>query len=235
MIWLKELTGFGNLAVLMPLATVMLLWLLLAHSHRVALWWAFAVVFCAGLTAVLKVFFYGCPPAPDLHSPSGHTSFSTLVYGAVTLATASQSRGVPRLIAIGVGAGFILAIAASRLLLHAHSAPEVVLGLAVGIVALALFAQPYRRCYKPTIWLSPLFVACGGLLLAFHGRELDTERLFQEIAVYYEIRCGSEHVAFLPEYGRFTSLPILGQLDAPKKPLAFGGGSRPRSSFGTGG
>ena len=45
------------------------------------------------------------------------------------------------MITIGVGAGFILSIAASRLLLHAHSAPEVGLGLAIGLAALALFGM----------------------------------------------------------------------------------------------
>jgi membrane-associated phospholipid phosphatase len=189
MAWLKTLTEFGDLAVLTPLATVMLLWLLLMRSPRGAAWWAMAVVFCAGLTAVLKVFFYGCPPTPDLHSPSGHTSFSTLVYGAMTLATAMQSRGLQRMIVIGGGASFILAIAASRLLV-AHKAPEVGLGLMIGIAALALFGQSYWRCCKVKIWLSPLFAAGGVLLLILHGRELDAERLFHEVAGYFHINCG---------------------------------------------
>jgi membrane-associated phospholipid phosphatase len=188
MAWLKALTEFGDLAVLMPLATVMLLWLLFMHSPRSAVWWAIAVVFCAGLSAVLKVSFYGCPPAHDLHSPSGHTSFSTLVYGAMTLVTATQSRGLPRVIAVGVGAGFILAIAASRLLLHAHSAPEVGSGLAIGIAALALFGRIYSQC-RAKVSLSPLFVVGGALLLFLYGRELDAERLFGKIAGYLQIHC----------------------------------------------
>ena len=81
--WLIALTGFGDTAVLTPLAAVMLLWLLFMRSPRGAAWWAIT-----GMTALLKVSFYGCPPTPDLHSPSGHTSLSTLVYGAMTLVTA---------------------------------------------------------------------------------------------------------------------------------------------------
>jgi len=79
--WLVALTGFGDTAVLMPLAAVMLLWLLVMRSPRGAVWWAITVAFCVGMTALLKVSFYGCPPTPDLHSPSGHTSLSTLVLG----------------------------------------------------------------------------------------------------------------------------------------------------------
>jgi hypothetical protein len=199
MVWLKALTKFGDLTLLAPLATVMLLWLLLARSPRCAAWWAIAVVFCTGLTAVLKVSFYGCPPTSHLHSPSGHTSFSTLIYGAMTLATATQSRGLPRMIAIGVGTSFILAIAASRLLL-AHSTAEVGLGLAIGIAALILFGHSYWRCCNAQIGLSSffraggslllVFVAEGALLLVLHGRELDAELLFHEIAGYFGINCG---------------------------------------------
>jgi membrane-associated phospholipid phosphatase len=186
--WLKTLSEFGDFAVLTPLATVMLLWLLLMRSPRGAAWWAIAVVCCAGLTAVLKVLFYGCPPTPDLHSPSGHSSFSTLVYGAMTLVTVMQRRGLQRIIVIGVGASFIIAIAISRLLL-AHNAPEVVLGLMIGIAALVLFGRGYWQCCK-AIWPSPLFMAGGALFLLFHGWEPDTERLFHEIAGYLRINCG---------------------------------------------
>jgi PAP2 superfamily len=184
--WLKALTEFGDFATLMPLAMVMLLWLLLMGSPRRAAWWAIAVVFCAGLTAVLKVFFYACPPTSHLHSPSGHTSFSTLIYGAMTLATATQSRGLPRMMAIGIGASLILGIAASRLLLVLHTAPEVGLGLVIGIADLLLFAQSYWRSSKTKVWLT---VAGGALLAILHGRELDAERLFHEIAGYFRISC----------------------------------------------
>jgi len=130
---LVALTGFGDTAVLMPLAAVMLLWLLVMRSPRGAVWWAITVAFCVGMTALLKVSFYGCPPTPDLHSPSGHTSLSTLVYGAMTLVTANETGGVRRIMAVSGGTGFILAIAASRLLLHAHSAAEVSVGLVMAI------------------------------------------------------------------------------------------------------
>ena len=186
--WLKALTEFGDLGVLMPLATVMLIWLLLIHSPRGMAWWTIAVIFCTGLTAVFKVFFYTCPPTPDLHSPSGHTSFSTLVYGAMTLVTARQTRGLQRIVAIIVGACFVLAIAASRLLL-AHNASEVGLGLAIGIAALILFGQGYWRHSKMQIWLSPLFAAGGAVLLVLHGRELDAEQLLGGIARYLQIDC----------------------------------------------
>lgn len=188
MTWLKALTEFGDIAVLAPLAAVMLVWLLLMRSPRGAAWWAIAVVFCAGLTAITKVSFYECPPIPDLHNPSGHTSFSTLVYGAIALVTATESAGSRRLIIISGSAGFMLAIAASRLLL-AHSAPEVVWGLVIGIASLTLFGQGYIRCRAARVSLSPLLVAGGTLLLVLHGRQLDAQQLLHAIARYFRIHC----------------------------------------------
>jgi membrane-associated phospholipid phosphatase len=160
--WLVALTEFGDIAVLMPLAAVMLLWLLLMRSPRAAAWWAIAVAVCASLTAMLKVSFYGCPPIPDLRSPSGHTSFSTLVYGAMALVTATERIGSRRIIAISGGVSFIVAIAVSHLLVYAHSALAVGLGLVIGISSVSVFGQGYLRDRPARVWLSPVFVAGGG-------------------------------------------------------------------------
>lgn len=174
--------------MLLRLAAVMLLWLLLLRSPG-AVWWAIAVAFCTGFTVILKVAFYDCPPTPDLHNPSGHTSFSTLVYGAMAPETATEHAGLRRILSIGAGAGFVVAIEASRLLLYAHSAPEVGLGLAIGIFSLTVFGQEYLRCRVARVWLFPLFVVGAVVLLLLHGRELDAEQLFRAIAGYLRIDC----------------------------------------------
>src|SRR5215471_18262782 len=127
--WLVALTDFGDLAVLVPLAVTILVWLL--YVPRGAARWTLALSICVGLTAWLKIVFYGCPPAGDMHSPSGHASLSTLVYGVLTLTAAAAWSGFRRVIVIGVGAGLILAIGVSRLLLDAHSLAEVGVGLII--------------------------------------------------------------------------------------------------------
>jgi membrane-associated phospholipid phosphatase len=186
---LVALTGFGDAAVLLPLAATVALWLLLSRAPGAAAWWAAAVVFCAGATAVAKIFFWGCPPIPELHSPSGHTSLSTLVYGAMALITAVEGgRWRPRIAAAG-GAGLILAIAVSRLLLDAHSVPEVVLGWLIGSASLALFAQGYRRCRPQDARLAPLLVGAAVLVSLLHGRELRAEELLHRITGYLRIDC----------------------------------------------
>jgi len=189
MFWLIALTQFGDLAVLLPLAAVMLLWLLFMRHSRDAAWWAIAVVLCAGSTAVLKIFFYACPPAPELHTPSGHTSLSILVYGAMALVSASETAGLRRLMTISGAAGFILAIAASRLLLNVHSTAEVSVGLLIGSAALALFGQSYMRRRAPKVWLSPLLVTGAAVILVLHGRELNAEESLRVASVYLQIHC----------------------------------------------
>ena len=184
--WLVTLTEFGDLAVLLPVAAAILIWLLLCSS-RAALSWVLALGLCVGLTVLLKIVSYGCPPVGDLHSPSGHTSLSTLIYGALTLAAATVRPGLQRVLVIGGGAGLILAIAVSRLLL-AHSAPEVGLGLVIGIVSLALFSRQCLEAPSTEVWA--LLVATGMLVSIFHGREVQAEEYLHWIAGYLHVHCG---------------------------------------------
>ena len=185
--WLVALTDFGDLAVLVPLAAAMLIWLL-RYFSRAAPRWAFALGLCVGLTALLKIAFYGCPPAGDMHSPSGHASFSTLVNGAFTLVAATAWPGPRRVLVIGGGAGLILAIGVSRLLLDAHSVAEVGLGLIIGIVSLALFSRRYLQAPNTNVW--PLLVAAGVLVSVLHGRELHAEQFLHRITGYFPVHCG---------------------------------------------
>jgi membrane-associated phospholipid phosphatase len=186
---LSALTEFGDTAVLMPLAAAMLLWLLAMRSPRDAGWWAIAVALCVGATVLLKVSFYGCPAATDLHNPSGHTSLSTLVYGAVALVTASQTEGMRRIIAVGGAAGLILVIAVSRLLLHKHSPAEITVGLVIGIAALTLFGSRYLRNRAGEMSLFPLLMAGGILVSVLHGRELRADEFLHKIVGYLSIHC----------------------------------------------
>jgi len=184
--YLVEITDFGDLAVLVPLAVAIPIWL-----HRVSgvtAQWILALSICVGLTALLKIVFYGCPPAGDMHSPSGHASLSTLVYGALAFTAAAAWPGLRRLIVIGVGAGLVSTIAVSRLLLDAHSLAEVGLGLIIGIVSLALFGQKYVQAPDTKVW--PLLIAAGVLISVLHGSQLHAEELLHRITGYVPLHCG---------------------------------------------
>jgi membrane-associated phospholipid phosphatase len=186
---LVALTEFGDAAVTLPLAAAICLWLVLSGAGRAAGWWAVSIVLCGGVTAVSKVFFWGCPPISDLHSPSGHTSLSTLVYGATTLIAAFEGGDRRRPVAIAAGFGLVLAIGVSRLLLDAHSVPEVLLGWLIGGAALALFGWEYRRCRPPDARLAPLLVGIAVLASLMHGQQLHAEELLHRITGYLRIDC----------------------------------------------
>jgi membrane-associated phospholipid phosphatase len=186
---LAAVTGFGDAAVLLPLAATILLWLVLGRALRAAAWWAVSVIFCGGVTAALKILFWGCPPIVGMRSPSGHTSLGTLVFGAIALMIAIEGGAWRRRIAAAGVVGVILAIAVSRLLLDVHSVSEVILGWIIGSASLALFARGYRRCRPTAIRLAPLLLGAAVLVSVLHGRELRAEELLHRIADYLGIAC----------------------------------------------
>jgi membrane-associated phospholipid phosphatase len=189
---LRALTDFGDSAVLLPLALTLLIWLAFRSPRHLAPWWAGTFFVCAGITAVLKVYFFACPPLADLRSPSGHTALSMLVYGALAVVAAGQILRW-RLVLIAGGAALALAIAASRVALHDHTILETVLGLVIGTAALALFA--WRIAVHPLaaapLW--PLLVPVALVLIGLHGHELHAEEFLHAISTYMRhngLACG---------------------------------------------
>ena len=180
---LVALTNFGDLAVLLPLIAVTLLWLRLARLQRDALWWALTAGFCMGATAILKVAFIVCPPAEALHSPSGHTSLSTLVYGGLALLATAELKGWRRGAIIAAAVAAIGGIAISRVLLSTHSWIEVVFGLLIGSAALAVLAG--RSLPRPQAGLpvGTLVLVAALVMALFHGRQLHAETFFRAIGV----------------------------------------------------
>ena len=187
--WLLALTDFGDAIVLIPVATTMLLWLIFATNNkmRFAAWWSVSVGLCVGITAVLKIFFYGCPPVSYMRSPSGHTGFSVVVYGGIALVTAVQTEGFCRILAIAIGSALIVMIAVSRLLLEIHTLPEVILGFIIGMLSLILFGRIYLQSPQAQVW--PLIVTTAILLTTLHGQELSPEEFLHHITGYLHIRC----------------------------------------------
>jgi membrane-associated phospholipid phosphatase len=184
---LTAVTNCGDLALLLPVAGVIALWLVGMRLFRVALWWGVAIALCTGGTAVFKIYFYACPPLAELHSPSGHTALSTLVYGAVALIVAVEGTRRHRLLTYVAGATLIFGVAVSRVLLHAHSPLEAGLGLVIGLGALAVFAGGYLARRSPEVSLRPLVVSIALLVVILHGQELRAEELLHAISNYLQI------------------------------------------------
>jgi membrane-associated phospholipid phosphatase len=184
------LTDLGDLAVLLPLAAVLLLWLLAQRQKRASLGWALAVVFCIGVTAVLKIYFSVCALSSAPQGPSGHTSFSMLVYGGIALVLAAQSTGWRRRLALAGAAGLISGIAISRIVLGAHSQLEIALGMAIGSIALAVFAWAYCSCGPAELAVRPLVVVLVLLAALLNGQELRAEEMLHAIGrcLHFDVR-----------------------------------------------
>jgi membrane-associated phospholipid phosphatase len=180
---LKAITDLGDLAVLLPISAAILIWLLCFPSRLAAVQWVLAAGVCIGGTAALKVLFVVCPPAETLQSPSGHTSLSTLIYGALTVFATAKAKSGWRPATAVAGALLVGAIAASRVVLNAHTLMETVLGLAIGVGVLAVFARSYLRARGPEAPLQPLLLGVAVLVVALHGSQLRAEELLKAIGM----------------------------------------------------
>jgi membrane-associated phospholipid phosphatase len=80
-----------------------------------------------------------------LSFPSGHAAASTVFYGAVCALAFGRWPGAPaRALAVALAGVMVLLVIFSRVYLGAHYLSDVVAGVAVGTVCLALFFAPWR-------------------------------------------------------------------------------------------
>src|SRR5580658_411809 len=177
---MTALTDFGDAALLLPLSLAMALWLLARRPLTAAIGWLAALGLCMGGTALLKIYFLACPLG-DFASPSGHVSFSVLVYGGFAVILGAEASMTRRFLVIAAAAGLIIAIALSRLFLGAHSPAEAAGGLAIGAGSLIPFARAYLRSPPASVPLRALVLATILLVAVFHGRQLHAEALFRAI------------------------------------------------------
>ena len=176
------ITDFGDLAVTLPIAAMILVWLLRsAESRLLAGAWALAVVMCGGAIGLLKVYFSACSTS-IVENPSGHVGMSTLVYGGLALMVAVRWRrtAVP---VTAAGLGIIAAIAVSRVMLGAHDTAEVLVGLAVGAAALAIFAKALIQDL-PVVPAKPILASVVLIIVLLHGQQVQAEQLIRTIGSY---------------------------------------------------
>lgn len=189
---LDVLTDFGDSAVLLPLTLALFVWLAATRRLRAAILWLAVVVANNALIGLLKIYFFACPSGPHLHSPSGHTGFAVLVYGAITAIVALEMPRVWQRAFVGLlGGVFVIGIAVSRVALGAHSPLEVVLGGLVGIVSLFAFLRAYHPRHSRVGRLVPLLLVVAAVTILFHGNRLKAEALLQSLSLGFGIR----HVA----------------------------------------
>lgn len=161
------LTRLGELQILLP-AMLIAAWTIRREAPRLAGRWTAAIVAAIGLTAATKIAFIGYGigvAALDFTGISGHAVMAASVLPVLLHLSTGSPPGRPRYAGFIVGALLALAVAVSRLELHAHSLSEVVAGVALGalVSALALDAKRAPRLPLPR---ALAFVLLGAVALA---------------------------------------------------------------------
>jgi len=194
------ITDAGDSGFLLPMALVGVLVLWFFHSRRLA-WLLLRSVLLAGATILaLKIFFLSCAAHwhPGLTSPSGHACLSAVVYG--TLGTVlGTGRSLAARIAIGAAVvAFVALIALTRLSLGVHTAIEVAIGLAVGLVAQSWFAWSYAHAQPPRVDLRTFGAALAATLVIAYGMRLPAESIVRHLARRLGDRCSVANVVPAP-------------------------------------
>ncbi|WP_295573686.1 phosphatase PAP2 family protein [uncultured Stenotrophomonas sp.] len=132
-VW-RTLSTLGDSRWLLPMALVLLLSLPRTDA-RLKWRWMLAIAAVAAVTLSSKLAFMGWGigiKSLQFTGFSGHAAMSSVVYPVVGALLAGPGR---RARAIGVLGGVLLAVAIawSRIPLHAHSLSEVIAGLALGL------------------------------------------------------------------------------------------------------
>jgi membrane-associated phospholipid phosphatase len=180
------ITDFGDSALLLPGSALVFLALWLLRARRRAFAWAIAIGFCCGAMIVLKVGLQPCGRAllgSDLANPSGHAAFAGAFYGSLALLALDHLKEAPaRIGVLLLAALWVGAIAVSRVVIGAHTPPEVAVGLVVGLLSIGLFAVGRGRAAAPRLALPLIGLLLLGSALALHGNQARSEDLIHHFS-----------------------------------------------------
>ncbi|HEY9198024.1 MAG TPA: phosphatase PAP2 family protein, partial [Gammaproteobacteria bacterium] len=159
------ITGLGDTALLFAVLLSGVAWLWLRGRRNAALHWLAMTTATALLTYLLKLVVAAQRPMPLYEGlstysfPSTHTTLSIAVYGYLAVLIARELTPARRWAPYIGAALLVIPIAFSRLYLGAHWLSDVLGGLALGLVTLALFGIAYRRHpAQPLGWRNLLLI-----------------------------------------------------------------------------
>ena len=180
------ITDLGDSAVTLPMAAVAIAVLLTARQVRSALWWSGCIAAAAAALGALKLVLTAIAihfhMLASLSSPSGHAGMSAIVYGGFVLLTGPSLPRMWRVLARLGALALVLAIAASRLVLHAHSIAETAIGLAVGLAALVAFGAGLARAPSERVPVVALCAAALAVIGLMHGTRWHTEPMIRALS-----------------------------------------------------
>ena len=180
---MQFLTDFADQAVMLPLALLVAAALALSGWWRGLAAWLVAVVGVLGTMAVLKYLFFACAGPFDgtgIRSPSGHTAAAAVIGGGLCVLLL---RGrLPGWALAAIPPAFAVVFGITRLAVHVHDVPEVLLGAAVGLAgaaSLVALAGP-----QPALRRWPITVGAVLIAILCHGTRLQAEGAVHHFALF---------------------------------------------------
>jgi len=159
-----------------PIAVLLLGFLIAAGQFRLAIGWTLVIIGCAGAVATLKLSLAVCgyPLAEsDLRSPSGHTAMSIAVYGGMTTVISGTVNRSAHAVLIAAITTLTIGVALSRTIIGYHTPVEVVVGIVIGLAALLAIIIAVVVHYRPENLSAPcLIAACLFLIALFYSTAL---------------------------------------------------------------
>ncbi|NNM73671.1 phosphatase PAP2 family protein [Enterovirga aerilata] len=198
---MHALSAAGDTALLAPVSLALLIYLAALRRWEEAR--AFAVSLALGLAATLaaKLLFKACGgtiSAFDISSPSGHASFSAVVYGSLAAMVAARRPAWLALTLACAAALLVAGIGVSRAALDVHSWPEVVLGWLIGAAAVTVFVALRRRSDRPALSPVPMAIGLAAAIFIVDGRHISAEhqigRIARKLSASLDI-CTASHVS----------------------------------------
>lgn len=175
---MRFLTDFADQAVILPLVLAISIALATQGWRRGAIVWLGVVGVTFGVMLALKVAFLACSPVfgpMDIRSPSGHVAAATVVTGGLAAILTGRAASI-----LPVACLAALVIGISRLVLGAHSLPEVVLGAIVGLAGAAMLMRLAGP--PPRLRVIPLTIVIVVVAAIFHGLHLPAEAAIRHTA-----------------------------------------------------
>ncbi len=179
--WMS-VTNFGDLAVLIPVAAIIMAWLTLTGRWRGALAYAISVTACLGATVLIKLLFLThVVDLPGVDNPSGHTSSSIAVYGDLAALVALALPWRERLVVIVGCIAWVAAIIYSRIELHFHSIGEAAIGTMVGLAAVWLFTRLYRAEPQRRGEIGLMLAVIVTVMIVLHSKQFPSVEILEHL------------------------------------------------------
>jgi membrane-associated phospholipid phosphatase len=182
----RFITDFGDQAVVFPMAVGIALVFALSRWRRGALGWTVAIGATLGLVLLLKIVCLACGhlvPEARLNSPSGHTAAAAAVYGGLAGIVMRSLWNDKYWLAGTFTVALLCAVVfgATRLMLGAHSIPEVIVGGTIGVGG-AIASTALAGVPSPAVRMSRVAVMGLTILFLLHGFHLPAEAAIRSAA-----------------------------------------------------